>query len=481
MGVVELSEAEMHKPAAQGAAKGDNGTPTGGTSASTPQISAVGDPSSTALSITHGPAPATGDGSSSPSSLIEQGREKSDEVHSTEKRELLALLSELQAAGALDSAAQQELLSDLKQTDPALWPQLIRQFRLAMSYRQRTADPPATATNADGDPLAAAVQKSLQRSPPSPIAKSESNESNRKSTPATSTAQIQTNEADHSVQPATTVDVVSSSPRTTPVPNSASRAPLHPSVHSVSSVANTVASPTKPADPDGWQTRLTELILALESPASQTQSGPAEIDRQIRLRMLYLIAGRRDDALRPIAGLPADQQDFWTKELYGLATYLDAQRPADPEKRATEAALHLQQAAGQLGQLASPVVRNLAFCKEVTSFGVFKRFASNEFKPGEEVLLYCEVENLKSQSTEQGYHTAIKSSYLIFDARGQRIAEQDFPASDDFCANPRRDFFIPYFIALPKRLSSGSYTLQLTIEDSQTSKVGQSSIEFSVK
>lgn len=235
------------------------------------------------------------------------------------------------------------------------------------------------------------------------------------------------------------------------------------------------------SDPDQWKTRLTELILSLELPTTQTQSGPAEIDRQIRLRMLYLIAGRRDDALRPIAGLPADQQDFWTKELYGLATYLDAQRTPDAEKRATEAALHLQQAAGQLGQLASPVVRNLAFCKEVTSFGVFKRFASNEFKPGEEVLLYCEVENLKGQSTDQGYHTAIKSSYLILDARGQRIAEQDFPTSDDFCANPRRDFFIPYFIALPKRLTPGNYTLQLTIEDGATTKVGQSSIEFSVK
>ena len=235
------------------------------------------------------------------------------------------------------------------------------------------------------------------------------------------------------------------------------------------------------ADPDEWQTRLTELILTLESQTSLGQSAAADIDRQLRLRFLYLAAGRRDDALRPIAGLPADQQDFWTKELYGLATYLDTQRVADPEHRATEAALHLHQAAGRLGELASPVVRNLAFCKEVTSFGVFKRFPNYEFKPGEEVLLYCEVENLKSQSTEQGYHTNVKSSYQVLDARGERVAEQEFPPSDDFCASPRRDFFIPYFIALPKRLNPGAYTLQLTIEDGQSNKVGQSSIQFSVK
>ena len=143
--------------------------------------------------------------------------------------------------------------------------------------------------------------------------------------------------------------------------------------------------------------------------------------------------------------------------------------------------MHLHEAAGRLGELASPVVHNLTFCKEVTSYGVFKRFPKYEFKPAEEVLLYCEIENLKSQSTDLGYHTNIKSSYQILDSRGERVSEQEFPPSDDYCSNQRRDFFIPYFIALPKRINPGNYTLQLTIEDTQRNKVGQSSIQFSVK
>ncbi len=164
-----------------------------------------------------------------------------------------------------------------------------------------------------------------------------------------------------------------------------------------------------------------------------------------------------------------------------MATYLDADRVADPERRATEAAMHLREAAGRIGELANPVVRNLAFCKEVTSFGVYKKFPKYEFKAGDEVLLYCEIENLKAESTDRGYHTAVKSSYQILDSRGERIAEQDFPVSDDICTSPRRDFFIPYFVWLPKHINDGTYTLQLTIEDMQTKKIGQSAIQFAVK
>ena len=213
---------------------------------------------------------------------------------------------------------------------------------------------------------------------------------------------------------------------------------------------------------------------------SAGSSSSAEIGRQVQLRLLYLSAGRRDDALRPIPGLSAGQQEFWTKELYGLVTYLDSEKVSDPDRRTTEAALHLRDAAERIGELASPVVRNLAFCKEVTSFGVYKKFPKYEFKAGDETLLYCEIENLKAESTDKGYHTSVKGSYQILDSRGEKVADQEFPASEDFCSSPRRDFFIPYFIWIPKRINEGTYTLQLTVEDTQTKKVGQSSIQFKV-
>ena len=38
-----------------------------------------------------------------------------------------------------------------------------------------------------------------------------------------------------------------------------------------------------------------------------------------------------------------------------------------------------------------------------------------------------------------------------------------------------------YFIYLPKQMYDGTYTLQLTIEDIQSQKVGQAALEFTIK
>ncbi len=462
-----------------------------------------------------------------------------------DSRQMLALLADLQSAGAIDAKTQQELLDDLKQTDPALWPQLIRQFRTAIAYRQHMAaalpgaTPPSAALPVAlptaGTPAAvpttstvpAGIVPVVAESQLDPLAAmfNQTQTSAAKSVgsltspgaallgpsiagapPGAAAAMIAQSRlqdnvaATDSAPPANVADAASPPPLAskTSLPanpvQQASKTVDSPTDHggktnlaprprkAAAATASKTAAPNAASTAtDEWQQGLTESILAAESQAAGGQGTPAEFDRQLRLRFMYLAAGRRDDALRPVAGMPPEQQEFWTKELYGLGTYLDTQRIADPERRATEAALHLHEAAGRLGELASPVVHNLTFCKEVTSYGVFKRFPKYEFKPAEEVLLYCEIENLRSQSTDLGYHTNIKSSYQILDSRGERVSEQEFPPSDDYCSNPRRDFFIPYFIALPKRINPGNYTLQLTIEDTQRNKVGQSSIQFSVK
>ena len=90
---------------------------------------------------------------------------------------------------------------------------------------------------------------------------------------------------------------------------------------------------------------------------------------------------------------------------------------------------------------------------------------SYEFHSGQEVLLYAEVENFKSAATEQGFHTALRSSYQILDNRGARVDQKEFEITEEHCQNPRRDYFIRYFVWMPKRIYGGTYTLQLTIED----------------
>ena len=54
-----------------------------------------------------------------------------------------AALAELKAQGAIDSATQTQLLEGLRQTDPALWPQLLAYFQSAAARRQEEKSPPA--------------------------------------------------------------------------------------------------------------------------------------------------------------------------------------------------------------------------------------------------------------------------------------------------------------------------------------------------
>ena len=46
-------------------------------------------------------------------------------------------MSELQQVGALDPAAQDKLMADLKQVDPSLWPMVLQTFRAEAAYKRR--------------------------------------------------------------------------------------------------------------------------------------------------------------------------------------------------------------------------------------------------------------------------------------------------------------------------------------------------------
>jgi hypothetical protein len=271
---------------------------------------------------------------------------------------------------------------------------------------------------------------------------------------------------------------------------------------STSPITPTV-NPAADEPPGGeWQVMLAATIRSLEESLA-TPSGATTSDdvarRQAQLRMLYLLAGRRDDALRPIAEAEPPARQFWTDWLYGTATYLDPQID-NPARRATVAVRQLEDAVSDLAAQANLEVCNLAFCRRVTSFGVYESFtapAAGEtplrtataksarggyvFAPNQEVLLYAEVRNFTSRHTDRGYHTALRPSYQVFDASGRRLGTvTELGESHDYCQHRRRDFFVRYHLYLPSRIEPGDYKLKLTIEDINSTKVAEGSLEFSI-
>ena len=378
------------------------------------------------------------------------------------------VMAEVRQLGALDPTAQDKLMTDLMQTDASLWPLVLQQFRAAVAYRrqagerepgQGTAPPSMQAADAGsaGEPPRSPPAAESPAKPRAEVGPSPQEAAGAVGTPP------QSRSAERPAEKP-------SADKSRPGPAAAGRG------------GEVVAASHETPVPQDWRAQLDLTIRTLEAETKEQPKSEAEIAQLARLRMLYALAGRRDDAVRPIPATPSAVQDFWSKELFGLSTLLDTERNADGPRRAAETKGILEEALARLGETAPLVVRNLAFCTSVQSYGSNTPFKKYEFSPGQELLLYAEVENFGVESTPKGHHTVAAEQLPDFrqprPARGGARVQQHRRALPE-C--PRRDFFIGYHLRLPKRVYSGKHTLQLTVEDLKSRKVGQSTIEFTVK
>ncbi|GIW98613.1 MAG: hypothetical protein KatS3mg111_1946 [Pirellulaceae bacterium] len=222
------------------------------------------------------------------------------------------------------------------------------------------------------------------------------------------------------------------------------------------------------------------LIDKLEGAAEQTSNPDEQVDYAKKRRLVNLVIDDLDGALQPIPDLQPEAQDYVAHTFQALYDATDINGNPVANRRWTLALRSHRTAENALAKLANLEVKNLAFCTEVLSFGVITKFPQYHFRPDQEVLLYCELENFVSQAVRGGYETQLQGSYEIVDAQGRRIADQILPEDTDFCGNQREDFYVAYRFHMPSRLEPGRHELRLTIEDMKGHKFGQGKIDFHV-
>jgi hypothetical protein len=237
-----------------------------------------------------------------------------------------------------------------------------------------------------------------------------------------------------------------------------------------------------------WHDELQKIVTVAATEAGQTSVGTTDaeklkyVEKQVHLRMLYLLAGQPAKSLEPISGLDAPDQEFWQQVFWGVSNYFDKTAMADPSDRATQTVTQLRTAVHRLQEKSKLELRNVAFCQKIVNYGNYERVKRDEFNAGQLVLLYAEVENFKSEATTDGpYRTILKSTIEIFDSHGQSVQSMPFPPTDDLCANPRRDYYNSYEFAIPQRIGLGPHSLKLTVEDQISRKVATYTMNFTVK
>ena len=249
-------------------------------------------------------------------------------------------------------------------------------------------------------------------------------------------------------------------------------------------------SVTGPVNPAVQQADVNLLIAQLESQLAASAPGETEAERldyahrHVNLRLLYLIAGRGDQALEPIQGIDANHQEFWQQLVWSMASYFDAAGQPQASQRATQTVNQLRTAITRLKAGADLDLRNVSFCHKIVSFGNYERFSRDQFTPGQPVLLYAEVENFKSTMVDSDrFRTALKSTIEIHKAGvdGRPLEAIEFPVTEDLCRNYRRDYFHSYEFSVPQKVEPGLYTLVLKVTDQLGQKTAVSSVNFEVE
>ncbi|MBI1346901.1 hypothetical protein GC163_11505 [bacterium] len=249
------------------------------------------------------------------------------------------------------------------------------------------------------------------------------------------------------------------------------------------------ATMTSALPPAGdWHVSLEQTIGLLEQqlatlpPATTPEAKQELLKLHTSLRMLYLIGNHQERALTAIPGIEPAEQEFWQQLFWGTINALDAEHIPLAKDRATQTMAQLNSAIRRLQEQADLQVRHVTFCQQIVGFGNYEKLARSEFSPGQEVLMYADIDNFKSDPTADGqYRTLLRSTIELMSPSGEVRKRIDFPATEDACSTYRRDYFHNYQFRIPERMPLGPHVLKLTVFDELSGKMNSYSLNFVVK
>ena len=128
----------------------------------------------------------------------------------------------------------------------------------------------------------------------------------------------------------------------------------------------------------------------------------------------------------------------------------------------------------------SLAVRNACFASRVQGWGVVDRFAKSRFQPGQEVIVYFELDQLSAREHVDGHTTRIDTSLRLVGADGRRIHEWTFEPLEETSEGRRHDYFARYLVTLPETLPEGQCQLEVAVSDAIAGRTSHASLPLEV-
>lgn len=129
---------------------------------------------------------------------------------------------------------------------------------------------------------------------------------------------------------------------------------------------------------------------------------------------------------------------------------------------------------------SGPVVNNACFATRVRGWGQVERFPGNGFRPGQEVIVYFELDRLRIDVSEQGHTTGIDTAFRLLDGAGEQVGQWSFEPIEETCPSPRRDYFVRYFLRIPESAKAGRHRLEWTVTDTVAGAARQAHLDLDV-
>lgn len=221
-----------------------------------------------------------------------------------------------------------------------------------------------------------------------------------------------------------------------------------------------------------WEQQIADAIKNVQSRLSTESEPETRNGLEVNLRLLEVLQRQMWNVEDRQDTLSNEERLYWQHQLDAIGSMLDSDENHNSDLLRHHTAIntldHLRKAVERLESIADLKISNGEFCTQISGFGQFKTFPDTNFGPTQRMLVYCEVENYKSNqrdvNAQPQVHTKLRGSYAIYDPQGRAVQQSDYPIVDDVARKRRRDFYMHFPIEL-NNLPAGQYTLQLLVED----------------
>jgi hypothetical protein len=156
-----------------------------------------------------------------------------------------------------------------------------------------------------------------------------------------------------------------------------------------------------------------------------------------------------------------------------------ADMPAEVQQRATDVGAD-QNAAPTNPAQPGFAVQNACFASRVRAWGVVDRFETAEFQPGQELIVYFELDELASRESAEGHTTRIETVLKLIGMDGRRVHEWTFEPLEETCGSHRRDYFARYLVAMPAATPAGPCRLEIAVTDTIAGRTAHASLPLDV-